>query len=449
MKLQSLRRRLLLHYLVSVALLLVVAETLVYGLLRWAEYRELDTSLRKEIEKLSASVELEPDYIEIENKEVMTAQRLDSRAGAWQVLLENGRTLGRSEDSAAEQEDLPAVGGAELPLEEFSLAYAPYRGLARVRAARLLTVRRRLLKPERALRMPEQMVLDLRAVVDCTSVEARLQALAWLLAGSFPILLGLAAVAGRGLIRRAIRPVELAYDRERRFTGAASHELRTPLTARRGEIEVTLRRPRSAAEYVASLQRMEGLVQRMTGLVEGLLVLARADAGQLLLGASPMTVAELTRAIEEVVALLPDQGRVKLTCNAPGKMTLLGDHLLMALAVRNLVENALVHAGQGLVHVGIAVDDSDTLQVTVEDQGPGLPEDFLSALQTPNGNGALAERGTARVGLGLSITRAVVAAHGGRLHCDPRPPAGCRIVIALPNLRQTEGALAVAATVRT
>jgi signal transduction histidine kinase len=168
----------------------------------------------------------------------------------------------------------------------------------------------------------------------------------------------------------------------------------------------------------------------MTGLVEGLLVLARADAGHLLLEVGEVSVKSLREALEEVLRLLPGGERVTLTCAAPGGAKIAGDRLLLAMAVRNLVENALVHAPVGSVRVHLAAPPKGGLELVVEDRGPGIPAAVLALLRSE----APASRRNGQAGLGLSIARAVVESHGGRLVLENRPDAGCQAVIWLPGL---------------
>lgn len=431
MKLRALRRQLLCQYLATVGLLLAVAEGGIYGFFHWAGQRELDTVLRQEIDTLATAVQLEPDRVHIEAKGLLHKMRLLREGGVWQVLLDDGQTLVRSRDAPGDAGDLPAVGGAAPPAEEILIENTAYGGMP-VRAMRLCTMRERQEKKAKRITMPARTTIDIRAVVDRSGADALVRRLGWYLAGGLPLLLGLAAIGGLLLIKRAVRPVELAFDRERRFAGAASHELRTPLTALRGEIEVTLRRERNGPEYVETLQRLDALVGRMTGLVEGLLVLARADAGHLLLGAGEFSTAELETAVMEVIQLLPSRERVTLICTADGTLKLIGDGLLLAMAVRNLVENALLYAPVQPVEVRIDANGRGGLQVTVSDHGPGLPIDVLTHFRQASAGIPRQTGSSGSSGLGLSIARAVVEAHGGQLSLANRTDTGCLATISLP-----------------
>jgi two-component system OmpR family sensor kinase len=277
------------------------------------------------------------------------------------------------------------------------------------------------------------MTFDIRVVVSRASLDEHLTQLSWYLMGGYPVALGLAALTGIWLIRRAVHPVEQAFDRERRFAWAASHELRSPLTALRGEIELALRRERSSAEYVAALRRIQPVVGRMTSLVEGLLVLARARSGQLLLGVGETTVADLLGTTEDLLRVLPDQERVQVTINVPADARFLGDRLLLATALRNLIENSLRYAPPATpVEVTIEAAGDQQLQFIVIDHGPGLPESLLKkGLAGTTEPGPTSQGGT---GLGLAIVHAIVEAHQGRLTLTNLPESGCRADITLPAL---------------
>jgi len=316
-----------------------------------------------------------------------------------------------------------------LPHETPVFADAVYGQWGPVRAARMLTVRHHHGKGGARA---QQKLFDIRVVVDRTALDAQLRRLAWYLACGFPLAMGLAAAGGYCLIERAIRPVEAAFRRERQFAGAASHELRTPLTALRGEIDVTLRHQRTASEYEQAIRRMDALVGRMTGLVEGLLILVRASAGHLLLDTSELTVADLVATVNEVIAQLPDRRRVTIRSAAPEDMKINGDGLLLAIAVRNLVENALLYAQDSPVRVDFEGRHDSGLTIRVEDDGPGMPPDVLAAFSAKETSDVLPGHRTGGAGLGLSIVRAVVESHGGRVEVDNRTEAGCRVTIELP-----------------
>jgi signal transduction histidine kinase len=476
--LRTLRRQLLVQFLVTVALLLAAAEGALYWLVRSAHERELDAVLHKEVARLAAAVQYEKDRPLVDGKKSLERSQPDDYATTWQVLQTSGAPLAASPNLAGAAGDLPAVGGDAATVEVVHIADVEPPGAAPVRAARLLTTRKRPVRqpsPEKLrgkgkgkgdearerendrerekdrdrendrdhdrereqearraksrTAAPEEVTFDIRVVVDRSRLDGQLHQLGHYLLLGFPAALLVAGGGGMLLIRRAVRPVELAFERERRFTGAASHELRTPLTALRGEIEVTLRRERTPEEYTAALRRAEGLACRMTGLVEGLLLLARARAGHLLLGATRVPLAALHEAIGDALDVLPGRERVNLEWLADAEQGFTGDGLLVALAVRNLVENALIHAPDSRVDVR-AEAAGGGLGVTVRDTGPGVPAAVLDEFRRSGGQ--MPARPNGRPGLGLSIARAVVEAHRGRLTLENVPEGGCRATLWLP-----------------
>ena len=432
--LRSLRWRLLLQYLLTVGLLLFVAESALYTLFRWAGRRELDTELRKEVEKLASAVEVDPKgKPKVKAKKELSRKQAGSRTIAWEVLGDQGRVMARSSSAAEVGRGLPALEPPELGFEEMRIGDVSYGDVVRGRAARLRTLRQRPDKAKQSAQQPQQRVFDIRVVVDRTAASEEAERLAWHLVGGFPFLLGLAWLGGVYLIRRAVRPVELAFARERRFTGAASHELRTPLTALRGEIDITLRRERTPEEHQDALRRMSVLVDRMTDLIEGMLVLARAEAGHLLHGAEEATVREFLASVREMVPLLAGCERVTVHSSVPEEAVFVGSRLLLTLALRNLIENSQVHVPEGPVLVNLAVNASGALEVTVRDRGPGIPVETLahSAIEGQTRRHGLSLSGA---GLGLSIARAIIEAHGGSLHFEHLAGEGyqARICLALP-----------------
>lgn len=459
MTLAPLRRWLLLQYLLTVGLLLAAAGVSLYLVVAWAGEAELRSLLENEVQKLAAAVELTSKEPRIEGKKALQRCSSGRHQVAWQVLLPGGITLVRSRVSGSGTVHLPAVGGTQLAKEQLYVESTQFED-APVLAARLRTVRHR--QPEEAKPapkiplpnfgkkkgqttwiepkipprfpiMPPEMTFDIRVVVSRAALDEHLARLSWYLMGGYPVALGLAALTGVWLIRRSVHPVEQAFDRERRFAWAASHELRSPLTALRGEIDLALRRERSPAEYVAALRRIQPVVGRMTSLVEGLLVLARARSGQLLLGVGETTVGAILGTTEDLLRVLPDQERVQVILNVTPDARLLGDRLLLATGLRNLVENSLRHAPPSTpVEITINSVGDHRLEFTVIDYGPGLPETLLKkGLAGTTDPEPTSQGGT---GLGLAIVRAIVEAHNGRLTLTNLPEGGCRAAITLPAL---------------
>ena len=220
-----------------------------------------------------------------------------------------------------------------------------------------------------------------------------------------------------------------------RFAADASHELRTPLTIMATEIEVALRHPRAVTEWEVTGRASLDELGRLSALVEGLLMLARAGVDApvartsvQLVGCIDAVVAQLSsRAEDSGVSLV---GPVEETAAAID-----GNPVMLETAIRNLVENALCAVARG-GHVRLSVEAaSDELVVIVDDDGPGLGPN-PTALFEPFRRGTAAAADTvargAGVGLGLAIARRVALAHGGRLEPGTSPLGGARLMLTLP-----------------
>jgi two-component system OmpR family sensor kinase len=218
-----------------------------------------------------------------------------------------------------------------------------------------------------------------------------------------------------------------AFEGQRRFTADASHELRAPLNVLRGEIDVALRRDRSAAEYREVIERCREEVLRMGILVQDLLALARSDAGVLVGQNSEVDLCDLARRVAERHRPLAVEREVRVELNGTAA-PLMGDPVVLERAVENLVVNAIRYSPRGGT-VTIEVEPSLEGQhlLRVRDEGPGVPAEqgehlftrFFRGDPSRRRNGALPQEGT---GLGLAIARAGAEAHGGTLRFAGNAP---------------------------
>jgi signal transduction histidine kinase len=222
-----------------------------------------------------------------------------------------------------------------------------------------------------------------------------------------------------------------AFDAQRRFVADASHELRSPLTVMRGDLDVALRRERTAEEYRGVLERMREEVDGMTALAGNLLLLARADAG---LPASTVAEVDLADVVDRVAQRAARQAAaagVALSALAEAA-TVGGDAALLERAVGNLVENALKHAPRGgRVAIWCSAGDG-TATLEVEDDGPGIPAEHAAHVFDRFYRADPARGRDAGAGLGLPIARAIAEAHRGTLTLvRERPGALFRMTLPL------------------
>jgi two-component system OmpR family sensor kinase len=228
--------------------------------------------------------------------------------------------------------------------------------------------------------------------------------------------------------------IERSVEGQRRFTSDASHELRSPLSRLRAELEVTLRRPRDAAEYEESLRSCLDEVVRLSRLTEQLLVLARLDAGE---GREVVDgPVDLTPILEESMRrLLPDtrQRRLEVVLKSSPDLSVRIAPGAAGLVVSNLLDNAVKFSPPGgRVIVEVRADGGEAV-VAVSDTGPGIAADEMPQLFERFYRGAAARASEAPgVGLGLAISRAIVEKYGGRITVDTRPEGGATFSVRLP-----------------
>jgi len=225
--------------------------------------------------------------------------------------------------------------------------------------------------------------------------------------------------------------LQAAFQSQRRFVANASHELRTPLAVVRTEVDVTLADP---AADEAELRRMATVIRdatlRAQQLVDGLLVLARTEGGAL----RTAELADLAGLVEAALRIASPELRSRGLHVRKQMMPALtvGDPALLERVVGNLVENAVRHnidGGWVEVCTGLAGAQA-TLRVA--SSGDVIAPEAVTALFEPFRRGGVARTAHDGAGLGLSIVRAVVAAHGGTVHAEPVPGGGLAVMVRLP-----------------
>lgn len=225
--------------------------------------------------------------------------------------------------------------------------------------------------------------------------------------------------------------LQAAFESQRRFVANASHELRTPLAVVRTEVDVTLADP--AADQ-AELRRMAAVIRdatlRAQQLVDGLLVLARTEGGALR-AREPADLASLADAALRIVGPeIRDRG-LRVSTRITPALTM-GDPVVLERVVGNLVENAVRHNSAG-GWLEVCTDRAGgQVRLLVRNSGEVVAPEAVTALFEPFHRGGVARTSHDGAGLGLSIVRAVVSAHGGTVHAEPVPGGGLAVTVHLP-----------------
>ena len=310
--------------------------------------------------------------------------------------------------------------------------------------------------------------LDLSFIPEADDEPAKFFLLVFAIAA--PISLAITLTAGRYLVRSAVRPVEAVIaeartmtvdDLDRRielppdrdelremietlnalfarlaagfrdlhaFAADVSHELRTPLAAVITELEVASRRERSHAEWSAAADRALASLRRTVQLVEALLDLAR--------GGIPGTreEADVVGVVDEVAATFAARAAsagVTLAHVPADDATATVDRVSLTVALGVLIDNAIRYTPSGgRIELAVA-HHGDTVQIAVDDSGPGVEPAERGRIFAPLVRGA-AGRAHAGLGLGLAIARRVMEASGGRITVEASDLGGARFTLAIP-----------------
>jgi heavy metal sensor kinase len=224
--------------------------------------------------------------------------------------------------------------------------------------------------------------------------------------------------------------LEATLERERRFVDDASHELRTPLALHKTELEVALRHATSADELRAAIGSAIEEVDRLIGLAEDLLVVARAQEGGLELRRERVAADRLLGSVAtRFEARAAEAGRRIEIADSKPPTAIDVDRIRVEQALTNVVDNALRH-GAGDVHLE-AKRANGSVELHVTDAGTGFPDGF-EARAFERFSRADAARSGGGTGLGLAIVETIASAHGGSAHAANRPGGGADVWITLP-----------------
>jgi signal transduction histidine kinase len=287
--------------------------------------------------------------------------------------------------------------------------------------------------------VPGRGVYTVQVLQDRTTEQQTLEVIAIVLVVGGILVLIVSFGFGTLYARRALVPIResltnqrAALRRQREFAADASHELRTPIAVIKSSVEELRRKPEHRiGEAAATLNDMEAEADHLTGLVEDLLLLARADSGVLQLRRVPVDLTDAAGEALRSLAHRAEERSVELELDAsPAPVSGDPDRLRQLIGI--VVDNAIRHSPSGgRVRVGVHADGRQAA-VSVEDEGRGIrPDDlprvfdrFWRAADAPH-------EGT---GLGLAIARSIAEQHEGTIRATNRPARGTRFEIRLPLL---------------
>ncbi|MEP6619664.1 MAG: HAMP domain-containing sensor histidine kinase [bacterium] len=270
-------------------------------------------------------------------------------------------------------------------------------------------------------------------VADQVELTDRYAALIAAFGGAAIAAIVLVAAGGYFLVQKSTAPAERSMAYTRRFMADAAHELRTPIAVLRTKAEVALQEERSVDSYVASLRGMGHEAQRLGRVVDDLLMLARADAGERPVQRVRFFLDDVVLDATLSVRTLAQAAGVALQVDEFEETPIVGDASLVRELVVVLLDNAVKFTPNGGT-VRVSVHPFPAPTVTIEDTGRGIPADQLPLVFERFYRGDASRPRAGGAGLGLSIAQWIASVHGAdiSLESDPSTRPGTKGTVVFP-----------------
>ncbi|NBV20806.1 MAG: HAMP domain-containing protein [Proteobacteria bacterium] len=241
-------------------------------------------------------------------------------------------------------------------------------------------------------------------------------------------------------LNQMITRLDGAFQHNRRFLADASHELRTPLTVMRGELETLSQQADGEPELQDRIGSVLEEVERLAKIVEGLFALSRLDAGEAQSEWKQVDLARLAATTAEQMSLLAEDKGITIKCESPGEVMVQGDSGRLKQVIVNLLDNAIKYTPPGgCVTVCTGARDG-TAALDVADTGVGIP---AAAIPRVFDRFFRVDKARSRAeggaGIGLSIVKAIMTAHGGNVSVESEEHQGTRFHIRLPQYTPVAG----------
>jgi len=223
-----------------------------------------------------------------------------------------------------------------------------------------------------------------------------------------------------------------AFLRVNQFSLDVSHELKTPLTILKGETEVALRKDRSPEDYKRLLVSSLEEVDRMSKIIDDLLLLSKADPKDVKLNIGDVALRDLLVDVCMDMRIFAEKKEIELAVNELSDVHLKGDELKLRRMFLNVVENGIKYTGKGgRVEISSFTDDG-CVMINVKDNGAGISEDDIKYVFDRFYQADKSRRREGGSGLGLSISKWIAEAHKGSIQVESQPMNGSLFSIKLP-----------------
>lgn len=431
---QSLRSRLLLYYLIVMAVILGIFGSGVYVVFRRSLYNQLDKKLLTLAQSATPSFapvrDLGSKYLnQVEEVPWRDIFNRDQQSLEW--FDDRGKLLGRK--GIIEINAPPELGTSFIQNQDTGEVF------------RTLTIS--MFVGKNGETGAATSVGMIRATQSNEEIETAESKLFWILVIGGMLTLILSGLGGFWLTQKAIEPIEASFLQLKQFTADASHELRSPLTAIKASIDIMRTHPeRVHPKDVKKLEAIAGATLQMNEMLGDLLFLARADAdADLSTNERKLTPVLLNQILQNCFVLLEplaNEKKMVFQSKFREELKVLGDIPQLSRLFSNLLENALQYTpDEGRVSLDLYRQNRFAV-ISVRDTGIGIASDQINKVFDRFWRASKARnRREGGTGLGLAISAAIAKRHGGKISVTSEPNIGTCFLVRIPLVEQRKSSV--------